>query len=517
MRNRTDFPIAARLALALLVLVAALSVAPAADPVDEDKLVAKRIKGRPAKLLHQAMYAKDGRLGFLNDVDHDGSDDFVYLVQTGGNDLSFRVMSLLDAEPRINVPLGKGYPAGLGMVNLDEDDDLEFIAAYGSRRDQLTKKTLTVAASAISSALFSVYAAPSTGSIHTFTYVGAPSGLDLQNVVALDHDGQILWQRELREKGATGEWDNVRFRMLVPLEEQGPVVIVLTNNRGNEVLGLSGADGRTVWTTALGGEIPAAKWAGTALMDDGMILPVFFMDDFLTILDPRDGKVILADRVQSPVSALPAWVTFGEGKDEGFLVFGDSQNLLQMISLSTGETLWSQQMETVRTVLPVDETTFAVVWRNGLKLFSADGELLQDAPTPEKVKTVFDPVYKDIDGDGSLEFVFVSGKKIVCWNPKEDRVLWTESLASFVGGANPVALYDAFYDINGDGWLDVPAATGGGAGRWLSGRTGNVILQTGAALENPLVGDWDGNGKLDLFWWNNWWEIEPSKKSKKKS
>jgi hypothetical protein len=130
-----------------------------------------------------------------------------------------------------------------------------------------------------------------------------------------------------------------------------------------------------------------------------------------------------------------------------------------------------------------------------------------------KVKTAFNPVVKDINGDGSFEFVFVSGKKVVCWNPRQDKVLWTESLASFVGGANPVALYRNFHDLDDDGWLDVPAATGGGKGRWLSGKTGEVLLEVGSAFEEPLVGDWDGDGLLELFWWNNWNEIHPPKRN----
>ena len=38
----------------------------------------------------------------------------------------------------------------------------------------------------------------------------------------------------------------------------------------------------------------------------------------------------------------------------------------------------------------------------------------------------------------------------------------------------------------------------------------------GAALENPRVGDWDGDSNLELFRWNNWWEIEPPKQKKKR-
>ena len=190
--------------LVALVLVASALVfpVPLASAAGAPPLIAPRIKGRPAKLLHQALYAKDGRLGFLQDVNHNGSDDFVHLVQEGST-LSFRVMSLVDAKPRIDVELGKGYPAGLGTVNLDDDDALEFIAAYGSRRDRLSKKVLLVAASVVTSVTISAYTFPRTDYVYGFTYVGAPEGLDLQHLVALDDDGSMLWHRELREKDAT--------------------------------------------------------------------------------------------------------------------------------------------------------------------------------------------------------------------------------------------------------------------------------------------------------------------------
>jgi hypothetical protein len=225
------------------MLLSSLSPATAEPP---DKLVAKKIKGRDGKLLHQALYAKDGRLGFLDDVNADGHEDFVFLVQTGGNNLSFQVMTLVDNESRIRTELGEGYPAGLGMVNLDDDEAPEFVAAYGSRSDRLTKKALTMIATFIGSAVFSAYTAPQTGYITTFTYVGAPSGLDLQDLVALDDDGSILWRRDVREGRNDGAWDNVRFRMLVPMDDGESVMIILTNNAGQEVLNLSGTDGSLV-------------------------------------------------------------------------------------------------------------------------------------------------------------------------------------------------------------------------------------------------------------------------------
>jgi hypothetical protein len=80
-------------------------------------------------------------------------------------------------------------------------------------------------------------------------------------------------------------------------------------------------------------------------------------------------------------------------------------------------------------------------------------------------------------------------------------------MGGFVGGANPTQLYDAFYDIDGDGWLDIPARKGSGKGRWLSGNTGEILAEVGNGSTVPMLGDWDGNGRLEMFWYKNWYEV----------
>jgi hypothetical protein len=84
---------------------------------------------------------------------------------------------------------------------------------------------------------------------------------------------------------------------------------------------------------------------------------------------------------------------------------------------------------------------------------------------------------------------------------------WTAGLGGFVGGANPIEIFDAFHDIDGDGWLDVPAKKGSGAGQWLSGDSGEVLVSVGAGATTPILGDWDGNGRLEMFWYKTWYEV----------
>ena len=84
-------------------------------------------------------------------------------------------------------------------------------------------------------------------------------------------------------------------------------------------------------------------------------------------------------------------------------------------------------------------------------------------------------------------------------------------MGGFVGGANPTQMYDAFYDIDGDGWLDIPARKGSGTGRWLSGNTGEILAEVGNGSNMPMVGDWDGNGRMEIFWYKTWYEVSLAK------
>ena len=359
-----------------LGVVAVVLVAASVFAGEKDQLVAKRAKGRDRELLHHALYAKDGRLGFLHDVNGVGHEDFVYLAQHHGNDLAFHVMTFADSESRIRVELGEGYPAGLGMVKLDADEAPEFVAAFGSRRDRLTKKALTMTGTVIASALFSFYTAPQTGYITTFTYVGAPSGLDLQDLVAIDDDGSIVWRRELREKDSGGQLDEVRFPMLVPMDGAKAVMIVPTNI----VLGISGTDGTTVWAVPLPGDAPAATWFNAGPFVEGTVHPALFFGNRLVVLDPRGGAVKLSEPFEMSIAQLPAWTVFGSGEGAGILVFSEEGSRLEMVSIATRKPIWRRDVEGVRPVLPLGTDSFAVVWKHGLQILKRHGRArLHDA------------------------------------------------------------------------------------------------------------------------------------------
>jgi hypothetical protein len=92
-------------------------------------------------------------------------------------------------------------------------------------------------------------------------------------------------------------------------------------------------------------------------------------------------------------------------------------------------------------------------------------------------------------GDDRSELRMISlasGKHFLAWRPATDELRWDTSLFGLLGGAHLVELYDAFEDIDGDGWLDVPGKKGSGAGVWLSGRTGEFLTEVGNGSTFPI-------------------------------
>ncbi|MCP3979101.1 MAG: PQQ-binding-like beta-propeller repeat protein [bacterium] len=489
-----------RTAICLAVLLALPIGAPTrAD--EKTPFTLAKLKGRQGKLLHKAAYGKDGRLGFLNDTNGDGLEEFVYIAKQGER-IRFEILSLADDSPIVGLDLGQGFPAGLGAVNLDDDERSEYLAVFGSRRGELAKRTFKT----IFSALVGVGVAMQTNWIVVRT--PAAAGVDVFDLVALDDDGTILWRRDLRDEITEGEsWGNTRFQSIVIGGRQRVPAILLSDDARHSLIGINGRTGETGWSRRLEGDRKPSKLTFGELIDEGRALPVLSGVGTMLILDPATGEAILDDEVDRGRVTLPSKQVFGEGDAKGFLVFGDDRSELRMVSLTTGKLLWSHKAEKVKDVLREQDGSLVVIWRHGIKRFAPDGTLLEEIAAPGKIKTTFSPVLRDIDGDDSVEMIFTSGKKIICWNPRSNEVLWTVGLGTFVGGANPVALYDRFVDIDEDGWLDVPAASGAGGGHWISGKSGELLIKAGVGVGNPLVGDWNGDGKRELFWFKSWWEI----------
>lgn len=471
---------------------------------DDDPIPLTEIRDRPGKSLLKAAYGRGGRLGAFYDVDADGHLEFVSL-ERDGKTLELSVLQVDRDEYSLQLTVGSGVPAGLIAVNLDEDAELEFIVAHGERLEGL-KKGLIIFASAVVGAFAAV---PVGGSVYLVPVLRPNSATDLYNLDAFDDDGTPLWHRDLKAEAAAGEtWDETRFQWVVPYADASGASILISDDGRQELIALSAEDGRTLWSQRLLGDYPASKRNYSYLLDRKRMLPVLFSPGEMLVLDPVTGAAIFDGAIENGVGELPSWQVFRIGDEQGFLVLGEKRTELRMISLNSGRALWSHSSDEVLEILPLAESEqFIAVWEDRIGIFDASGKRLAEHTAPDKIKTKFSPVYRDLNADGNMEFVFVSGKKILCWNLATDQLRWTAGLGGMLGGANPIEIFDAFYDIDGDGWLDVPAKKGSGEGHWLSGNTGEVLISGIAGATTPILGDWDDNGRLEMFWYKTWYEI----------
>lgn len=461
------------------------------------------IKGRQTKEITKAAYGRGGRIGIFRDVDADGQQEFVALTEDG-SDLGLSVLELDTDAPRLEFVVGENEAAGLYAVNLDDDDQLEYVVAYGSRLQDRVKRTLIQFASALGtlSAGWSI--------MGNQVYFMASTGVnvDVRHVKALDDDGSLIWDRAL---GSDGEnWTNPRIKWVASYPGGRGATILMTDDGPNAFIGLSAEDGSTIWSRSLRGNARAAGREFQPLTDGERELPVMFAEGEVLVFDAITGEPVLETTIETRLVTLPSSQIFNVDGERGFLTYGDDRSELQMVSLRDGEILWRHAMERVNDVLPLAEgTRLMAVTEEGVQILGADGTVIADRIAPGEIKKRTAPVYVDLDEDGTMELLFVSDKKsVIAWRPETDEQLWTGSVSSgMLGAANPAEIFDSFLDIDDDGWLDIPARKPSGAGVWLSGRTGEALLSVGNGSMNPIVGDFDGNGTTEVFWVKKWYEI----------
>lgn len=496
-----------RLCSCALILVG-LTLGSGAWAKDEFPVVLTKFEGRPGKTLMKAAYGRGGQLGAFYDVDADGHLEFVAL-ERDGRQLALTVLQIDSDRYSLRLDLGKAAAAGLTAVNLDDDEQLEFIVAYGERLEGI-KKGLVLFAGALVSNLLAIPVA----SVANVTIVMRPVLVpnlqtDLLAVLAVDDDGSVMWQRDIEAEAAAGAaWDETRFKWVVPDADGSGAAILITDDAQQAMLGLSGDDGRTLWAYSLHGDVKASKSQYASFVDGDRMLPVLFSSGRALVLEPDGGSPVFDGEMKKHVSEFPSWYVFHVDNERRILAFGEDRTELHMVSLDSGEVVWTHKSEEIIDVLPLPEgDRFISVMETRITIFDGNGNVIAEHESPDKIKAKFPPVYRDLNNDGQMEFVFVSGKNILCWHLDDDLVRWEAKMGGFVGGANPTELYNAFHDIDGDGWLDIPARKGSGTGRWMSGDTGEILTEVGNGSTVPMIGDWDDNGRLEMFWHKNWYEV----------
>ena len=495
-----------------LLCAASFSLAPQPAYAGKDYPIRlTKMSDREGKALFKATWGRGGRLGTFYDVDADGKLEFIALERNKGQ-LTLELMQIDRHGPTFATDAGEGVAAGLVAVNLDDDEPLEFIVAHGDRIGAV-QLALVVFANTLLGTFANVPVFDAGGMQYAIAPVLVPNGnIDLYNLLAYDDDGSQLWHRDLRAGKAAGEaWKETRFQWTVQHGDGSGATILITDDERHEMLGLSGDDGSIVWTQSLEGKTRASQRNFSALIGDEGLLPVLFSPGEILIINPETGIPVYDGPLDRSVWEMPSWRIFGSGADRGYLVFGENRSELRMVSLATGNTLWSTRMsDKVLEIVPLRSgDRFILVSKTGIRLMDAGGSELAEYPAPATIKAKYPPVYRDLDGDGVMELVFVSGKKFMAWRPSSNELLWETSLFGLVGGANPVELYSTFLDIDGDGWLDVPGKKGGGTGQWLSGRTGELLTEVGNGSTTPVVGDWNDNGRPEIFWFKTWYEVPP--------
>jgi outer membrane protein assembly factor BamB len=337
------------------------------------------------------------------------------------------------------------------------------------------------------------------------------TNVDLRHVRAYDDDGTLLWDRDVGPDGE--DWKNARFKWIAPNPDGRGATILLTDDGDKLLYGLSAEDGSVRWSHEVSGPLNPSNHDFKPLVDGDLQLPVLFSPGEILVVDPVSGDPILDAAFSQEVSAMPSWHIFDVGGNRGFLTFGEDRSELRMLSLSTGEILWTHSMERVQDVIPLaDGTHLMAIWDEGVQILDASGNLVSNRVAPGEIRKRTEPVYADLNGDGTMEFLFVSdNKNIVAWRPETGEHLWTgEDGKSLVGAANPIQIYDAIFDMDDDGWLDIPIQKPSGAGVWVSGRTGEALAEVGNGTTDPIVGDFDGDADIEIFWAKKWYDIVPT-------
>lgn len=291
-------------------------------------------------------------------------------------------------------------------------------------------------------------------------------------VYALDGiTGLPLWVRRFREgtpSGAAAGGGNPPsvFTPVIISGRDGFDDVVVAFEGG--VRALDGATGGEIWKAA----IPNRAVAGALLApsSDGARSLMIFTDGelSLTLLNPNDGKIISAVKLDSPIIGAP--VSF---PPSGGAIIAFADGTVEVRDGRGGKSR-TVKMDTRITTQPLVVTgprgaLILVGTESGLISLTAEdlkpiGRIATGEDVPRGVLAA-----ADLDNDNAPEVLMITRSgRLAAINTSDGKIRWHTTGATDAASAT-------FADLNGDGLLDVLIAASPSFARGFSGRDGSLI------------------------------------------
>ena len=345
-------------------------------------------------------------------------------------------------------------------------------------------------------------------------------------------DGKEIWSFEAGSGGGKGDACLDASCRFTDLDGDGKLELVAPVSNTSQVIVFDAATGAKKWVYEAGyGEcIDTPPWIGDTNGDGKPDIVVGTFKSRLHVISGADGKRIRTVQI-APKGAVQSCPVVMDLNGDGFLDYiaatfnGDNRvvaadGAVSEPPLKEGEAgpravheLWHVQtggaMYHGPSVGDLDGDgvpDFAIGSYDGkVRAFKRDGKELWTAAPGERY-IMAPTVMADVDGDGKSE-VIAAGDRVSAIRA-DGTTLWSVEFDK-PGMHWSVTRGVSVADLDGDGGPDLAAMNGRGLFKVLRGRDGATLyeldvstLATGkvqAASHLPIIADFDGDGKLDVF------------------
>ncbi|MBI4411868.1 MAG: PQQ-binding-like beta-propeller repeat protein [Deltaproteobacteria bacterium] len=313
-------------------------------------------------------------------------------------------------------------------------------------------------------------------------------------------DGTVLFWKDTENDEAHSSVN------LYDLDDDGLPELLGGTTSGNQVQAFDG-EGNWFWRTILSGHSISTPTVATLAPNGDPVVFNGCMDNYVRSIDGKTGKLNWALNTGRWIWSTPAVTDLDGDDDKEIVIANDGQyagnGILYRLNAETGAVDWQTNLASKVHASPAtadvdDDGILEVLIGDGSGLFKAfDGEtggLKWSFSTGGEILS--SAAVGDLDGDGDLETVFGSADGNVYALNGDGSLFWKRNL----GGA--VHSSPALVRRNPGSVLDVYIATMSGDLDILSGLNGGLIARHVVGYEivsSPVVGDVDGDGKLEVF------------------